>query len=1277
MATPYNPNFPIPNGPFSYPETWYLQGPLGPIVTGSGLCVDPILGVLYATGGGGGGGAVNQLLAGPGIALNPVAGTGNVTICNTGAIGISAGPGISVSSSGGVYTITSAATGTVTSITAGAGLTGGVITNAGTIALNTSCVIPPSAFTAKGQLLASTTSGTYTALSIGATPNNYVLTTDSSQPTGMRWCAPTAGTVTSISGVSPVVVTSPTTTPSISIQTATTTNPGVTQLINNLTTSDPTRALTAAQGYNLQQQINSLLSGGGLTLGGTFDAGLSILLTVTTAGAGGGLTVGSNLPAPDPLNDNIFVIVTSPGSYSPPGGGGPFTTSQGDWLLSNGSSWEYLNTGYDAPSATTAIPGQVRLATTAETQAGTNNTIAVTPAGACATYVPLSLYPTKGALVAGGTVASTPVSLAVGTNGQVLTACSACASGLAWVSPSAGVGLATPTVSGTVFGKVDTTNDNYSIGCNSLLSLTSGIGNIALGSGAGKQISSGCSNSLVGSNSGCTISTGCGNTGLGLSSLCSLSTGGNNTAIGTLAGCALTVENGNTILGRYVGAAGCSNHVWIANGNGEVRILVNDCGSFSFSGSGFGSAGQVLQSQGNGLPPTWGSATTAAATPTALGTLVGVTSLSAGSSGVALGLNAGGITASGACARVGNVSIGVAAGCCQGSAAAGVAGNVMIGECAGYQNTGTYNALLGYKAGSCLTGTESNNLIVGSNGFAFAGCSGMFLLAAPGVEVAGTNSGAPFIYGNACGAISFRTAAATNTLNGCYGSSGQFLQSRGATDSPTWSALPVATRAIPGTMLGSTDITCGGANTFLGRCINWGGINPGDFNTLLGACIGRSFLRATGSQTNTVVGAGALCSVTCAICRNVFIGACAGGELCAGQQLVSGNDNIAIGHEVWPRWSALEANRNVIIGSQLDPPSVNGSCQLALGHTGNGSAAPTYWLTGCANGSIRPGYGVLDCGNSLGTNGQFLASTGGNAVQWRNLTVSPATPLSFGSVLGFTSSLIANCNTALGAGANGDVNASSGNGNTAVGRDSLSSLGLCTGECFNTAVGAFSLSSNQTQLTGCNSFNVSNSALGYCAGSVGLVDDTTAVACNVYVGFCAGATRASGSRCNTVVGAIAGSVSAPSGCNNTLLGYNAQPSTAASSNQIVLGNANNTIIRAAVTTITALSDARDKKDVAPLPIGLEFIKDLNPVTFKWNHRDPEVTSNRGSSDMGFIAQELLEAENSHRARYFSKIVYDKNPEQLEASYGRLIPVLVKAIQELSAEVDRLKEKLNG
>jgi hypothetical protein len=36
-----------------------------------------------------------------------------------------------------------------------------------------------------------------------------------------------------------------------------------------------------------------------------------------------------------------------------------------------------------------------------------------------------------------------------------------------------------------------------------------------------------------------------------------------------------------------------------------------------------------------------------------------------------------------------------------------------------------------------------------------------------------------------------------------------------------------------------------------------------------------------------------------------------------------------------------------------------------------------------------------------------------------------------------------------------------------------------------------------------------------------------------------------------------------------------------------------------------------------------------------------------------------------------------NPDKLEASYGRLVPILVKAVQDLSAEVQSLKQLLES
>jgi hypothetical protein len=144
------------------------------------------------------------------------------------------------------------------------------------------------------------------------------------------------------------------------------------------------------------------------------------------------------------------------------------------------------------------------------------------------------------------------------------------------------------------------------------------------------------------------------------------------------------------------------------------------------------------------------------------------------------------------------------------------------------------------------------------------------------------------------------------------------------------------------------------------------------------------------------------------------------------------------------------------------------------------------------------------------------------------------------------------------------------------------------------------------------------------------------------------------------------------GVNNTVIGFNAQPAAANSANTITLGNSSITTIRAQVTSITALSDARDKTDITALPVGLDFVNSLNPVKFTWQMREPNEVKD-GTSEAGFIAQDLQVAQETSGADDLG-LVYDANPDKLEASAGKLIPVLVKAIQELSAKVEELEAR---
>ena len=69
---------------------------------------------------------------------------------------------------------------------------------------------------AKGDILAATAADAISRLAVGT--NNHVLTADSSEATGLKWVAPTAGTVTAVTGTAPIV-SSGGTTPAITVTT--------------------------------------------------------------------------------------------------------------------------------------------------------------------------------------------------------------------------------------------------------------------------------------------------------------------------------------------------------------------------------------------------------------------------------------------------------------------------------------------------------------------------------------------------------------------------------------------------------------------------------------------------------------------------------------------------------------------------------------------------------------------------------------------------------------------------------------------------------------------------------------------------------------------------------------------------------------------------------------------------------------------------------------------------------------------------------------------------
>jgi hypothetical protein len=234
----------------------------------------------------------------------------------------------------------------------------------------------------------------------------------------------------------------------------------------------------------------------------------------------------------------------------------------------------------------------------------------------------------------------------------------------------------------------------------------------------------------------------------------------------------------------------------------------------------------------------------------------------------------------------------------------------------------------------------------------------------------------------------------------------------------------------------------------------------------------------------------------------------------------------------------------------------------------------------------------------------------------------------------------------------------SGNSNVSLG--SSSGFALLSGDK-NTFVGnqagsMFTSSANKNVVLGSSS--------GY-AGSGGSGDE------NIFIGNDAGYGYSSGDF-NVVIGSYPNVFGTITGNNNIQIGRNSNKATSNASNSITLGNSSHTVIRAAVTTITSLSDARDKKEIETLPLGLEFVDKLKPVKFVWNDRDEN--GKHDVEDFGFIAQDLKAVQEELEASYLN-LVYDENPDKLEASYGKLLPILVKAIQEMSTEIKSLKEEI--
>jgi trimeric autotransporter adhesin len=177
---------------------------------------------------------------------------------------------------------------------------------------------------------------------------------------------------------------------------------------------------------------------------------------------------------------------------------------------------------------------------------------------------------------------------------------------------------------------------------------------------------------------------------------------------------------------------------------------------------------------------------------------------------------------------------------------------------------------------------------------------------------------------------------------------------------------------------------------------------------------------------------------------------------------------------------------------------------------------------------------------------------------------------------------------------------------------------------------------------------------------------------NTALGFQAGYDCTTGDY-NTFIGYGTANYSSVyfTGSNCSLLGRQANSFNNVS-NRIYLGNASITSLHCNDTSISAASDERDKTNIVTSAYGLDFLNDVRVVTFTWNRRDGSMGT---AKQLGFIAQEVYNVELKHSSTGYTKLVDWADPERLTLAPARMLPIAIKAIQELSTKIDALEARL--
>ena len=828
-----------------------------------------------------------------------------------------------------------------------------------------------------------------------------------------------------------------------------------------------------------------------------------------------------------------------------------------------------------------------------------------------------------------------------------------------------------------------TASYNVAVGYNALNDVTTGQYNTGLGSYAGQTLTIGNSNSAVGYAALNLTTTGSYNVAFGESALSANTTASSNTAIGYQALNANTTGTQNVAVGARALDANTTANSGTAVGNnalsanttgpenvavGESALELNTTGGTNVAVGREALAANTTASNNTGLGYRALTANTTGVQNVAMGAYAG-DALTTGGENVAIGAYA--LSAEDANGK--NVAVGTQALLSQNAGAD--AYNTAVGYLAGKAvTTGVQNVLIGGLAGDALI-TGSNVVAVGYGALTYDTKGfGSVAIGNQALENQNFTSNTD-TYNTAVGYFAGNdvTTGIHNTLIG--GLSGDALTTGVENVAVGYSALSAATTSSQNVAIGRCALNTnvlGSKNTAVGyNSLN--AMNPASAtdtnNTAVGHNAGASI---TTGIDNVAVGADALIATTTGN-YNTAVG------YRAADSVTTGNYNVALGRRALD--AVTTTSYNIAIGSSA-LESNTGQSNTAVGH--NALNANTSANDNTAFGYVSQISTTTGAQNvSVGAYSLDSNTTGQRNVAMGWAAMDASTTGSYNTAVGYAAldaCTTASNNTAIGYQA---LSASTtGYDNTAIGEQAGASVttgwenvfvGTHAGDStddgkYNTAVGHEALSANCGDV---------NAAFGYVA-----LNQTTG-SDNTGIGPVAGYELTSGSNC-TFLGHDAGRTGSPGGAITT------------ASNILSLGDENVATANIQVDW-TVASDERDKTDFADLDLGLDFVKALEPVTYYWDKRSkygdkhaedydlnaqtPDGTHKEDWMDIGFKAQSVQALEEAAGYTAAAKknltVSSSEDGKQLGLQYSKFVPILVKAIQELSAQNAALTARIEA